>query len=1064
QASINKQISRFETTAVYSHPDAKVDIVLVHGLNGEPQKTWTAKNGVFWPTDLLPESLKSARANVLVYGYNADVYSKKHGGNPSDNFIYMHAQTLVTSLTHYRKDELSSRNPIIWVCHSLGGILVKRALLYSNDLRASQHEDYRQIYVSTYGLIFLGTPHTGSDMGAWATMLQAMSDAVVPKAFWQSEPVLLKTLKKDNETLQNINNHFLDIYQRFQILMAHENHKTDLKGTRMLVVDAQSASPQLPGVAFFAIEQNHSNMCKFESKNAPGYRVVSTAIRDWVGQAPDTIMTRWRVEDDEKLARAKHEIEERMKPWVERWLIAFLFIVQDPNNQINSLTDPQKPPSRLDDISKPLLPEPQSPEAETELSSQDSVPDHKPSSREPIFVKPNVFRPNTHFKGRDQEMKALHKKLMDRERRSAGTSSVLIQSMPGGGKTHLARQYVFEYKYHYPGGIFWMRSKSIQELEYGYWDIAKTAALKEIDHLQKDGLNDTKKMVKAVRAWLSRTEGWLLVLDGVHFDLPELENFIPFANNTSIIYTSTERTTGEDYRFDNPQVIVLDPLTPREAQELLLEEMEKKKPWNQDDLSRALELVQLMDRLPLMIHVAARHLKATREPLSKYLRSYRSRPKAGHLPAYRAVREQLQHRGAVAALNLMSMLAFFSQHIPVEMLALGLQALDKRTPVKSYDIETRRATLNNTFKVLIAFALIERNENTATPSASDRSAHSVDMAQDSLDILRIHGIVQAFFVDTLADEKQAPFWLERAICVFCTAFDASDRRIREDAATGMPEDYMRFLIHGKKLLTYLDRFEKKAPELGECRDLLESRLDSTQARIDQLSKRKHNGDRSGGDVAIMSVFERTNSLSELDSGSPPSNSSLIDWQLDDDHPTLDSPAVYSPTDYNPYHWHVTYPYGVLGFDDGTTPRTVTPQPAPTEIFESISIPEDYDGLIASGHRHRTIKRNAERRYRDHAGAWRASPQILSDPRVSLSRETVKGFISPPNAQNQRGGRSRSSSSNRLTASSDAELTLNKITKISPPPQRGGGHITDKNSASSTSSVRPKLIAGRPSYT
>lgn len=271
---------------------------------------------MFWPTDLLPESLRDARANILVYGYNADVYSKRHGANPSDNFIYMHAQTLVTSLTHYRKDEKATYNPIIWVCHSLGGILVKRALLYSNDLRTSQHEDYRQIYVSTFGIIFLGTPHTGSDMGAWATMLQGMSDAVIPKAFWQSESVLLKTLKKDNETLQNINSHFLDVYQRFQILMAHENHKTDLKGTKMLVVDAQSASPQLPGVAYVGIEATHSGMCKFESKNAPGYRTVSGMLRDWVGEAPDVVSTRWRVESDEKMARAKHEIEERMKPWV----------------------------------------------------------------------------------------------------------------------------------------------------------------------------------------------------------------------------------------------------------------------------------------------------------------------------------------------------------------------------------------------------------------------------------------------------------------------------------------------------------------------------------------------------------------------------------------------------------------------------------------------------------------------------------------------------------------------------------------------------------------------------
>lgn len=332
QGSINKQISRYETTAVYTHPDAKVDIILVHGLNGDPEKSWTAKNGLFWPADLLPHSLREARANILVYGYNADVYSKRHGASPSDNFIYMHAQTLVTSLTHYRKDELTSFNPIIWVCHSLGGILVKRALLYSNDLRTSQHEDYRSIYVSTYGIVFLGTPHTGADIATWGTVLQAMSDAVVPRSFFQSESVLLKTLKRDNETLQNINNHFLDVYQRFKILMAHENHKTDLRGTKMLVVDATSAGPQLPGVTYYAIEATHSGMCKFDSKNAPGYRTIATAIREWVLDAPDVISTRWRVEEDEKLARAKHEIEERMKPWVCQLAYYPCYLVGDAND------------------------------------------------------------------------------------------------------------------------------------------------------------------------------------------------------------------------------------------------------------------------------------------------------------------------------------------------------------------------------------------------------------------------------------------------------------------------------------------------------------------------------------------------------------------------------------------------------------------------------------------------------------------------------------------------------------------------------------------------------------
>lgn len=69
------EIKRYEVTEVYCHPDAKVDIVLVHGLNGNPKNTWTAPNGVFWPSQLLPASLKSHQARILVYGYNADVYT-----------------------------------------------------------------------------------------------------------------------------------------------------------------------------------------------------------------------------------------------------------------------------------------------------------------------------------------------------------------------------------------------------------------------------------------------------------------------------------------------------------------------------------------------------------------------------------------------------------------------------------------------------------------------------------------------------------------------------------------------------------------------------------------------------------------------------------------------------------------------------------------------------------------------------------------------------------------------------------------------------------------------------
>ncbi len=136
-------------------------------------------------------------------------------------------------------------------------------------------------------------------------LLQGLADALIPKKVMDTEPHLVQTLKSNNEILQNINLHFLDIYQRFEIDMVHEAVKTDLKGLRSFIVDQASASPQLPGVRYYGIEASHSTMCKFESKSSPGYLNISTQIRTWVLESPPVIQSRWLVE-----RRARQQIRE----------------------------------------------------------------------------------------------------------------------------------------------------------------------------------------------------------------------------------------------------------------------------------------------------------------------------------------------------------------------------------------------------------------------------------------------------------------------------------------------------------------------------------------------------------------------------------------------------------------------------------------------------------------------------------------------------------------------------------------------------------------------------------
>lgn len=94
-------VKPFGLTQIYAPPrgtDPTVDIVFVHGLNGNPKDSWTSKNGCYWPADLLPEFLGAAR--ILTYGYNANVTAFTDGA--SRDSILSHAETLASTLAANR--------------------------------------------------------------------------------------------------------------------------------------------------------------------------------------------------------------------------------------------------------------------------------------------------------------------------------------------------------------------------------------------------------------------------------------------------------------------------------------------------------------------------------------------------------------------------------------------------------------------------------------------------------------------------------------------------------------------------------------------------------------------------------------------------------------------------------------------------------------------------------------------------------------------------------------------------------------------------------------------------
>jgi hypothetical protein len=93
-----------------------VDVVAIHGLNGDAYTTWQHENGLFWLRDLLPSTLPGSR--VFTYGYPSELFWSNSMATLRD-----YSRNLLNSLTAVSEGK---QRPIIFVCHSLGGIVCKQ--------------------------------------------------------------------------------------------------------------------------------------------------------------------------------------------------------------------------------------------------------------------------------------------------------------------------------------------------------------------------------------------------------------------------------------------------------------------------------------------------------------------------------------------------------------------------------------------------------------------------------------------------------------------------------------------------------------------------------------------------------------------------------------------------------------------------------------------------------------------------------------------------------------------------------------------------------------------------
>ena len=251
--------------------DATVDICFIHGLTGDRDSTWTADGQLTpWPKAFLPPKLSKAR--ILTYGYDAYVV---RASPASANRLIDHATNLLTKLTTNRDLDNASSRPLIFVAHSLGGLLCKETILLS---RNNPEAHLCNIFDCVKGIIFMGTPHKGSWMADWAKIPTSAIGLVK-----SANKSLLDILETNNQYLESIQIRFLAMLRQqreggrhLEVTCFLEELPLPFAGQ---VVSKESAI--LEGYTCITIHANHRNMVKFTSAEEDGFQVLLGELVRW---------------------------------------------------------------------------------------------------------------------------------------------------------------------------------------------------------------------------------------------------------------------------------------------------------------------------------------------------------------------------------------------------------------------------------------------------------------------------------------------------------------------------------------------------------------------------------------------------------------------------------------------------------------------------------------------------------------------------------------------------------------------------------------------------------------
>ena len=141
--------------------DARHSVCAVHGLGGNAFDTWMGVSKM-WLRDLLPGSSPFAKSRIMTFGYNSTLVNRE-----SNDRIKDWADALLRQVGFVKTSVEEQTRPIIFVCHSLGGLVGRQAMVRLS----TNPKKFDGLKLDRCSLLFLSTPHSGTTQADWNAFL-----------------------------------------------------------------------------------------------------------------------------------------------------------------------------------------------------------------------------------------------------------------------------------------------------------------------------------------------------------------------------------------------------------------------------------------------------------------------------------------------------------------------------------------------------------------------------------------------------------------------------------------------------------------------------------------------------------------------------------------------------------------------------------------------------------------------------------------------------------------------------------------------------------------------------